>query len=858
MSDWWAPAIAGSDPLTTAHARATERDAHPSPAARRLVLGIVGVVAAASLVVLAGWTTDTASLQRLGPSGHTQIVPWSAVLLLLLASSLGAMALGRTSIARGASIATVVIGLTVLIAGESSAVAEALFGDTLRHVGVSGRPLVAGLVVMILLAVSLLADPPVRVARWTVGAIDLAIISACIAALCWSAYGAAEGPALPDSSRVSVPMIVMVTALAFGRLALRPDVPPIANLRRQTLGGALSRGILSTLVAAPFVVGLLVVAGPERGWWELSTGAVVLVFLTFIAVFAGAVLVARFSDRVTSALAESEARFRLALEHAPIGIALVGTEGTWLLVNPALTRMFGYTESELRALTWQEITHPDDLAADQALVDETLAGQINGYSIEKRYFRNDGSVIWGLLSVGLVRDAAGDPRYFISQIEDITERRAAEARLRALALHDSLTDLPNRDLFMGRLDEVLGATRGPTPTIAVLYLDLDRFKVVNDSLGHSAGDRLLELVARRIAAITRPGDTVARLGGDEFAVLCTELDSLDTAIAIAHRLLQSVGEPLVVAGREVVTTASVGIAMARPNETSENLLRNADVAMYQAKQRGRHRVEVFSDTLGAIAHSRFELEAAIRDALRTDQFVVHYQTQHDLTTGAVVGVEALVRWHHPERGLLAPGAFLPVAEELGLIADIGARVLDRALDECAAWLATEDLTLGLAVNITPAQLSDPTFADVLLAALERYDLDPSQLCLEMTETSLFTTTGGAAEALRRLDARQIRIAADDFGTGYASLAVLTQLPVSLLKIDHSFTAAIADSASSHHAVVEAIIGLGRQLGIDVIAEGVETPEQVAELLSLGCRFGQGFHFHRPMPAEELRSTLARR
>jgi len=856
VSEWWGDTAAEIDPLASRAVGTTTPEA-AGRAAKVFALGVATVVALASLVVLVGWMTDTNLLTRLAPGGHTHIVPWAAVLLILLAIALGARVLERPPIAAGATLLMFGLGLAVTISGDQSGLARALFPDRLDTVHLAGGPLVAGFFVMTAIGVSLVADPPPRVARWTVGVVDLAVLVAGIAALCWSAYGATEGPALPDSSRVSVPVIVMLAALALGRLALRPDIPPVAILRRQTLGGALSRGILSTLVAAPLVVGVVVVAGPERGWWGLEAGGVALVVMIFVAVLAGAVLVARFSDRVTSALSESEARFRLALENAPIGIALVGAEGSWLHVNPALTRMFGYSEDELRSLTWQDITHPADVEVDQALVDQTLSGEIDHYSMEKRYFRSDGRVIWGLLTVGLVRDPAGAPRYFISQIEDVTERHAADARLRALALHDALTDLPNRNLLIERLDQVLAADASAS-TVAVLYLDLDRFKVVNDSLGHIAGDELLKLVARRVADITRPGDTVARLGGDEFAVVCTELDSLDTAIAIAHRLLANIAEPLLVGGREVVATASVGIAMARANDTSETLLRNADIAMYQAKQRGRQRVEVFSDTLGAIAHSRFEVEAAIREALREDQFVVHYQTQHAIPTGEVVGVEALVRWQHPERGLLPPDTFLPIAEEVGLIADVGARVLDRALDECADWLSSAALPLGLAVNITPAQLADPTFDEVLLAALARSGIAPQQLCLEMTETSLFTTTGGAADTLRRLDAAGICIAADDFGTGYASLAILTQLPVTLLKIDHSFTAAMTDSGSSHRAVVEAIIGLGRQLAITVIAEGVETAEQATLLLELGCAYAQGFHFSHPMSGHELRSVMSSR
>jgi diguanylate cyclase (GGDEF)-like protein/PAS domain S-box-containing protein len=820
----------------------------PDPRARAFALVVATAALTFSLIVLAGWATATEVLVRIAPSSGAAVRPWTAVLVLLCAIGLGARALRRPRIAT-IVIATelMLVGALLLVGIGTDWLDDLLFPGALDDLDQVGRPLTVTILTTAALGVSLGFDPRPRIARWTVGLTDVGVAIIGVGAISWAGFGAHSTTGFPDHDELSVPLIATAGALALGRLLLRPDIPPVSYLTRHSLGGVLSRAIASTLIATPIAVWLLLITGPEEGWWSVEGGAALIVLLGIAVPFFVAVLVARFSDRVTSALSESEARFRLALANAPIGMAIVSLDGAWLVVNPGLCAMFDRSESELRGLTWQELTHPDDLAADLVLVNSAIAGEIDHYRMEKRYLKADGSVFWGLLSVALVRDTTGTPLSFISQIEDVTERRIHEARLRELALHDSLTQLPNRSLLLDRLERGLAVDASGT---AILYLDLDHFKVINDSLGHSVGDDLLKIIGARVVEATRPNDTVARLGGDEFAVLCMDLDDAEEASAIARRLVSEISKPLFVAERDLVITASVGIALARPSDTAETVLRNADISMYQAKRAGRNRYEMFYDTLGALAYSRFELEAAVRAALSDEQFVVHYQSQHELTTGTVVGTEALVRWQHPDQGLLLPGTFLPIAEEAGLMADIGERVLEHALRECGTWLATARPALGLSVNLAPAQLARPDFVPTLLATLERNEVEPSQLCLEMTESSLFITTGGAADVLRELADHGVRFAADDFGTGYASLSMLTDLPVTMLKIDQSFTAGLSDRRSRNEAVVRAIIGLGERLDVDVIAEGVETEQQAARLVELGCRYAQGFLYAHPRPADE--------
>ncbi|MEO5680775.1 MAG: EAL domain-containing protein, partial [Acidimicrobiales bacterium] len=486
-------------------------------------------------------------------------------------------------------------------------------------------------------------------------------------------------------------------------------------------------------------------------------------------------------------------------------------------------------------------------------------------SVEYRIVRPDGAVRWIHGRVRPVLDARGTPRRLVGTVQDVTERRAVESDLAHAALHDSLTGLPNRAAFVKRLDEVM-EQRGHRPVgVAVFFLDIDRFKWLNDSRGHAAGDELLVETGRRLRAAMRPGDAVARFGGDEFVVLCEDVATEAEAERLADRLAAVLGEPVDLAGGETAITVSIGIAYLAASEaalTCEALVGDADAAMYQAKEGGRDRHEIFDASTRRSATTRHETVNAMRRGLDRHEFVVHYQPEIDLITGQLVGFEALVRWSRPGHGLLAPQDFIPLAEETGLIVPIGAEVLRTACRQAATWQAAipdqgnqGPRQLSLSVNLAPRQLLDPSLFDVVEAALVDAGLLPSQLCLEITESVLLSDADASARAMARLRGLGVSIAVDDFGTGFSSLTYLKQFPVDVLKIDRSFVEGLGRSREDR-AIVASVVDLAHAFGLTTIAEGVETIEQLAELRTIGCEQGQGYLWSRALPAPEASSWLA--
>ncbi len=429
------------------------------------------------------------------------------------------------------------------------------------------------------------------------------------------------------------------------------------------------------------------------------------------------------------------------------------------------------------------------------------------------------------------------------------------------AFHDELTGLPNRALLGERAHEALTtANDGPGGLVAALFLDLDDFKGVNDSLGHEAGDELLVGVAARLRMALRPEDTVARLGGDEFAVLLRRLGEPADAVHAAERILLALAPPVPVGGRELHVRASIGVAVAEPGTSSDELLRNADAAMYQVKADGKAGYRAFEPWMHAEAVERLELEDELRGALERGELELHYQPVVDLPSGRVTGTEALVRWLHPQRGLLAPGEFIPLAEATGLIVPLDRWVVDAA---CVRLRLLEDSGLidagfGMSVNVSPGQFHDGGFVNHVEAALARHELAPPRLVVEITETLLMADVEASRRILTELTALGVRVALDDFGTGYSSLGYLRQFPVDILKIDRSFVDGVTDRRGDGRLVAEAIIALGRTLGLLTVAEGVEDADQRRELESLGCERGQGYHFARPLAAEALNLFLAER
>jgi diguanylate cyclase (GGDEF)-like protein len=426
------------------------------------------------------------------------------------------------------------------------------------------------------------------------------------------------------------------------------------------------------------------------------------------------------------------------------------------------------------------------------------------------------------------------------------QRAELEEELRRQALEDPLTGLANRTLFKDRVEHALDRRREDGKTIGVAFLDLDDFKTVNDSLGHAAGDELLVTVAQRIKESVRTSDTVARLGGDEFAVL---LDDVEDVAVPAHRILQALATPVSLEGKPVAVYGSVGIALHEPGQTAADLLRNADVAMYKAKGEGKGGYRAFDESMRGAATERFALKNELLTAVANDEFRLHYQPIMDLTTGRRKAVEALVRWEHPLRGLVSPGSFIPLAEETGAIVPIGRWVLNTACSQVAAWRNSPDSSdLRLCVNVSPSQLGDSTLVMDVSRALTQSGLPPAALVLEITESAFLLTDEQLAVTIRELAELGVVIALDDFGSGYSSLGYLSKLPIGILKIDLSFVSRI-DQGPEEAAVAQAIIMLGHTLGLEIVAEGIETPEELAELKRRGCPLGQGFFLGRPVPPE---------
>src|SRR5215213_1325564 len=690
--------------------------------------------------------------------------------------------------------------------------------------------------------------------------------------------------------------------------------------------------------------------------------------------------------RTEDALREARDRFRSIFDHAPIGVAMVSLEGRYLQVNRSLCEILGYTEEELRALTWQEITHPDDLATSSAYARRIVEAEFPKYHLDKRFLHADGHTVWASLSVSLVRDAEDEPLYFICQIQDVSERKkvekvikVSEERFRSLvqyssdiitileadgtiryvspaveritgykpeeqvgtnafasvhpddreqalntfaevlkrpglhppqefrvphkdgswrylehvvnnlvddpavrgvvvnswdvterkalveqlsyqAFHDLLTGLPNRALFMDRLQHALIRANRRGSKVAVLFIDLDNFKVINDSLGHKVGDQLLVAVAERLKTCLRPEDTAGRLGGDEFTILVENISSVGEVVQIAERIAETLQPPFALEDQEVFATASTGIALNSPaQEQAADLLRHADLAMYRAKRRGKARYEVFEPSMDAKALERLMLETGLRRALVRQQFRVHYQPIVALDNDKIAGVEALVRWEHPQRGLLLPEEFISIAEETGLIVRIGQWVLREAGKQAHIWQERYPGTppLTISVNLSTREFFHPK---LVAEVLDESEIDPASLQLEITEGAMRSNgTSSTDRTLRNLKRMGVQLAIDDFGLGYSSLSYLKRFPVDFLKIDRSFIAGLRgepNGVSKDTEITKAMIELTHALGLRVIAEGVETSEQLAQLRNMKCDFAQGNYFSEPLPSEALAVILA--
>jgi diguanylate cyclase (GGDEF)-like protein/PAS domain S-box-containing protein len=481
-------------------------------------------------------------------------------------------------------------------------------------------------------------------------------------------------------------------------------------------------------------------------------------------------------------------------------------------------------------------------------------------------FASDGNTVLGTLALYAREARAPDAEHerivsLLAHLASIAiERKAFEDRLAHQSMHDPLTGLPNRLLFLDRLGLAVARCRRTHSQVAVVFLDLDRFKNVNDGLGHDAGDDLLVAVARRLETMLRPGDTVARFGGDEFTILCEDLpaeSAHERSLEIARRLLGAVSQPFLIRGTETFVGASIGIAHATTGEERpEELLRDADAAMYHAKDAGRGRVEVFDDTMRARALARHATENALHRALERGELRVFFQPLVSLHDASCIGAEALVRWQHPERGLVPPADFVPLAEETGLVVELGAWVLEDAARHAAQWQLHSDAPFVVSVNLSARQLAQADLAERFADVIERTGVLPANLCFEITESVLMDDADAAIAVIERIRALGVQLAIDDFGTGYSSLGYLKRFPVDIVKIDRAFVAGLGHDPGDA-AIVSAVIGLSHALGLRVVAEGVETEAQLTELVALGCDEAQGYFFAPPQPVQDLRELIGR-
>jgi diguanylate cyclase (GGDEF)-like protein/PAS domain S-box-containing protein len=544
-------------------------------------------------------------------------------------------------------------------------------------------------------------------------------------------------------------------------------------------------------------------------------------------------------------------------EEAPMGIALIdSTSGEFKDINPRYAQITGRSFDEIKSSHWADIIHPDDRPAEAAQMAQLIAGGIAGFKTSKRLVRPDGSVVWIDMSIAAIETESAAQPHHLCMIEDVTEKRKSEALIWQQANFDTLTLLPNRRMFHDRLEHDIMKCRRDGLRIAILFLDLDHFKEVNDTLGHHQGDVLLVEAAQRIRNCVRESDTVARLGGDEFTIILSELHDVARVEAIAQQILDVLQAPFQLGHEQAFVSASIGITL-YPDDARDigDLLKHADQAMYAAKGAGRNRFSYFTPALQVAALNRMRLTNDLRGALKGKQFRVYFQPIVHLGTGKIHKAEALIRWQHPQRGLVSPLEFIPLAEASGLILDIGEWVFKEAAQWATRWRKEHDARFQVSVNQSPLEFQrEGQGYECWFEHLREIGLDGQALVVEITEGLLLDASKGVTDKLLQLRDAGIQVALDDFGTGYSSLSYLKKFDIDYLKIDRSFTRNLAPD-SSDMALSEAIIVMAHKLGLQVIAEGVETPGQRDLLIAAGCDYGQGYLFARPVPGEEFDAML---
>ncbi|MBT7333097.1 MAG: EAL domain-containing protein [Gammaproteobacteria bacterium] len=555
-------------------------------------------------------------------------------------------------------------------------------------------------------------------------------------------------------------------------------------------------------------------------------------------------------------LRSSEERFRGIFKNAPFGIMLIDLTGRVFQANRTATELLAYDEQELSGLHISRlIPEEDHKDLNDSLSSMTTNNNVSNRS-ERRMICNNGLELWTNFHTVLQKNSQGQAQYYIVQIADITSIKRSQQRMERMAFYDTLTNLANRRLFHERLEHAIEQSLRNKRASALLYLDLDNFKRVNDTLGHQMGDQLLREVATRLQQCVRSTDTVGRTGGDEFTILLTEIGAPHDAGAVAQKILNHLREPIQISGYPLIVTTSIGISMLPDDSLDPNeLMRNADLAMYKAKEHGRNNYQFYSEDLNINAANRLRIEYQIRQALERDEFELFYQPKISLSDHRIVGVESLIRWHHPDLGLIGPDEFIAVAEETGSIIDIGAWVIKQACHACQVLSAQQQTPIQVAINISPRQFRDPNLVATMRRSLLDAELDPQNIEIEITETMLMQDINAAQNTINQLSKLGVRLAIDDFGTGYSSLNYLKRFPINTVKIDRSFVVDLPSNADDM-AITRAVIAMAHQLKMEVVAEGVETKEQLAFLKQHQCEYAQGWLFSQALPLKQMLSLLA--
>ncbi|MDH5301306.1 MAG: EAL domain-containing protein [Gammaproteobacteria bacterium] len=553
---------------------------------------------------------------------------------------------------------------------------------------------------------------------------------------------------------------------------------------------------------------------------------------------------------------EDYQHYQLFTEYSNDFLSKYTLDGQCTFMSASVERVLGYAPDEIRGQSVLDFLHPDDKKARRKLISQLIDDSFET-PVNYRIRHKEGGYIWlETYSKCITEYENGQSvQQIVAVSRDVTERKETEERLTYLANYDSLTGLPNRALFRDRLRRAMLRAQRNNRRLALFFLDLDRFKNINDSLGHHAGDQLLRGVASRLEQFARRNDTIARLGGDEFTIILEDINNSDDAAIVAQKILEVMAPSYILDGHEVVASPSIGITLYPDDATDmQSLLKNADTAMYRSKEKGRNRYQFYTADMNAKAYEHLILENALRHALDREEFRLYFQPQIDLHTHGVIGIEALVRWEHPEKGLILPEQFVPFAEETGLIHPIGQWVLHAACKELVRWQKAGIPPLRMALNLSMRQFRQTKFVDMVREAIQEYQINPSLLELEITESFLAHNVEQTAETLHQLRDLGVHISVDDFGTGYSSLSYLKKFPLNTLKIDKSFVKDISTDPDGA-TIAEAIIALGQSLRLHVIAEGVETQEQVFFLRSRGCDRVQGFLFSRPLSSTEAMAWL---